>query len=113
MKAILKLLWFFGMTYFKDYLYQYIEIIKKEKVVSSINEYLPFLDSFMDVQDVVYKIYDKLNLVIFFTVLFLGLDLINGQFKGLKGPFKIVLNAIIYAIGFGILFILVIKGSFV
>ncbi len=45
------------------------------------------------------------NQLLFFTVLFLGLDLISGDSKGvIKGPIKFAFNTVLYIVGFSILF---------
>lgn len=47
------------------------------------------------------------NQLLFVTILFLGLDVISGDIKGLiKGPIKLAFNTVLYVIGFSILFFL-------
>jgi hypothetical protein len=43
--------------------------------------------------------------ILIFTIMFLGLDIIGGDIKGVfKGPFKFILNAVLYLIGFTVIF---------
>jgi len=48
---------------------------------------------------------DFIKQLIFVIVLFLGLDIISGDIKGIiKGPIKIAFNGVLYLVGFTLLF---------
>lgn len=106
MLAILKVIWFFVVLKLDDELFSLMtEHLNEETVTKKLVDLLPFLNGFGDLNKYVTKFFEQLQYTLFFTILLLGLDLINGQFKGFKGPFKIILNAIIYAVGFGSIFL--------
>lgn len=105
MFAILKLIWFFLSMKLVGYIMSFSnQSLNPETVTNQVLKQLPFLEPFeTNIQNGVAQFIDQIEFVLFFTILLLGVDLINGQFKGLKGPFKLVLNGILYIIGFSII----------
>lgn len=105
MRAILKVIWFYVIVFTRQYIYDYILQLKESSYIYKIQE-LPIVGKYLtgNVDDLLIG----LNNTVLMTLLFLGLDLINGQFSGvLKGPIKIILNTIIYLLGFGVLFFVI------
>lgn len=105
MWAILKLIWFFLSMKLVSYIMETTnQTINPDHVTNNILTHLSFLNPFEEqIRKGVAQFINQMEFVLFFTILLLGVDLLNGQFKGLTGPIKIVLNAVLYLLGFSLI----------
>ena len=107
MKAIIKIIWLYGAVLLREYVMKFIVDVDETVLADKIYDTIPYLSRF-NLETKLTDIFSNLNNIVFFTILFLGLDFINGQFSGvLKGPFKIISNTLIYLIGFSVLFFII------
>jgi hypothetical protein len=110
LKAMIKVIWLYAAVLLRDYVIKLIAGINAKTLAAKINEVSPIDLAGLNLEDKLSVIFTDLNNVVYLTILFLGLDLINGQFTGvIKGPFKILMNTIVYILGFSILFFIVQK----
>ncbi len=107
MKAILKVIWFAVAVVL---LQRYGSNIISENRVGSISDKLTaYFPSGIQNALNLRNIYNQtvINDLIFIIILFLGLDIISGDIKGIiKGPIKLAFNGVLYVIGFSVLFFL-------
>lgn len=104
MKAIIKVIWLYVAVILRGSVMDYITVGKVNALVDKLDEFVPLDLAQYNIIEAM-DFFTNLNNVIFMTILFLGLDIINGEMSGiLKGPFKLVFNTIVYIIGFTILF---------
>jgi hypothetical protein len=107
---MIKVIWLYAAVLLRDYVLKLISGINEETLAAKINEASPIELTGLNLENKLSVIFTDLNNVVYLTILFLGLDLINGQFTGvIKGPFKILMNTIVYILGFSILFFIVQK----
>jgi len=103
MKALIKVIWFSLVLTFGDNVLKFVEIDStnlSQKLITAV----PYLEV-LNISKFLEGITNNINNVLFFTLLFLGLDLIGGEMNGIiKGPFKLVFHTIFYVIGFGLIF---------
>jgi hypothetical protein len=103
MKTILKILWFALLVVI---LQKVISPVITGQHLGTIADKLPFgLGDKGSIKRIFSSTY--LYQMIFIVLLFLGLDLISGDLKGVvKGPVKLILNCVIYIVGFFFIFLL-------
>jgi len=112
MKALFKILWFAAVIFLLN---RFGANIFNEDLINNISDQmLSFLPGFLANLDFVKNLItsivslEKIKQIAFTLVLFLGLDIISGDIKGIiMGPIKLVLNAILYTIGFIVIFFLI------
>lgn len=112
MKTLVKIIWFSLTLALGNYVIKYFQpkdvTAYVNATVDKLNAYSPINLSAINFDKVLVPFYNNLNSVVFFTLLFLGLDLINGELSGLiKGPIKLLLNSIMYILGFTIIFMII------
>ncbi len=113
MKAILKIIWFaLVVVLIQRFGANIIETnvgILADKLVSNFPENIQNtlkLDQLLSV--------NTIKQLVFVIGLFLGLDIISGDIKGLiKGPVKLAFNGVLYLIGFSVIFFLLNEFSIV
>ncbi|QVK19240.1 hypothetical protein KHQ81_05935 [Mycoplasmatota bacterium] len=105
MKAILKIIWFALTVVILQRFGSNIFTAENVGVISDkLTAYFP-----AGLQDK-FKLGDLLKLdalkqLTFVILLFLGLDIISGDIKGIiKGPIKLAFNCVLYLVGFSVLF---------
>lgn len=104
LKAALKIIWFALAIVLQDYVTRPIAPAM-ESLADNINAFVPFMDNLINFND--FGNSQFVHKIIFVIILFLGIDIISGDIKGLiKGPIKLVFNAILYLVGFSIVFFL-------
>ncbi|NLG82789.1 MAG: hypothetical protein GX490_09805 [Bacilli bacterium] len=111
MKALFKILWFAAVIFLLN---RFGANIFNEDLNNISDQMLSFLPEFLANLDFVKNLItsivslEKIKQIAFTLVLFLGLDIISGDIKGIiMGPIKLVLNAILYTIGFIVIFFLI------
>lgn len=111
MKALFKILWFAAVIFLLN---RFGANIFNEDLSNISDQMLSFLPEFLANLDFVKNLItsivslEKIKQIAFTLVLFLGLDIISGDIKGIiMGPIKLVLNAILYTIGFIVIFFLI------
>jgi len=85
MKALIKVIWFSLVLTFGDNVLKFVEIDStnlSQKLITAV----PYLEV-LNISKFLEGITNNINNVLFFTLLFLGLDLIGGEMNGIiKGP---------------------------
>ncbi|GEM_PF-988570 len=112
MKALFKILWFAAVIFLLN---RFGANIFNGDLINDIQtKMLSFLPGFLANMNFVNKTItsmitlEKTKQLVFTLLLFLGLDVISGDVKGIiRGPIKLVLNAVLYTIGFIIIFVLI------
>lgn len=102
MKAILKIIW---LALLIVVFQKIIAPIFPANNLNVIADKLPFG---LGDKEIIKRVFSRqyAHQVIFAILLFTGLDIISGEIKGfVKWPFKLLLNAVFYLIGFFIVFL--------
>ncbi len=113
MKALIRIIWFAVAIVLLQKVGGNMISTNVGSFSDKLNTFVPnFLQDKIDFKD--YLDITFITQLIFSVVLFLGLDLISGDIKGLiKGPIKLLLNGILYFLGFSVIFIILDEFSII